>query len=103
MLAAGHAINALPQTATANINCRIFPGISVTEVEAKLKEVIGNNEIEIRLTYKPKSAPASPLREDVIDAVTKAVKKLNGDMPIIPYMSTGATDGRALRSAGIPT
>ena len=103
MLDAGHAENALPQSATANVNCRLFPGVTVADVEAALREVIGNDSIEIRAPASARSAPASPLREDVIDAITKAVHGAYPDLPVIPYMTTGATDGRALRAAGIPT
>jgi acetylornithine deacetylase/succinyl-diaminopimelate desuccinylase-like protein len=103
MLDAGHAENALPQSATANVNCRLFPGVTVADVEAALREVIGNDSIEIRAPASARSAPASPLREDVIDALTKAVHAAYPDLPVIPYMTTGATDGRALRAAGIPT
>lgn len=103
MLDAGHAVNALPQTAKANINCRIFPGIAVAEVHAKLKEVIGDDEVEVSMIGNPDSAPASALREDVVDAISKAVHATYPDIPIIPSMSTGATDGRTLRLAGIPT
>jgi acetylornithine deacetylase/succinyl-diaminopimelate desuccinylase-like protein len=103
MLEAGHAENALPQSATANVNCRLFPGVTVAEVEATLRSVIDNDDIEIQAPTSARSAPASPLREDVIDAITKAVRDAYPDLPIIPYMTTGATDGRALRAAGIPT
>jgi acetylornithine deacetylase/succinyl-diaminopimelate desuccinylase-like protein len=103
LLDAGHAENALPQTATANVNCRLFPGVTVADVAAKLRDVIGNDEIEVRAPATARSAPASPLREDVIDAITRAVHAAYPDLPIIPYMTTGATDGRALRAAGIPT
>jgi acetylornithine deacetylase/succinyl-diaminopimelate desuccinylase-like protein len=103
MLEAGHAENALPQSAAANVNCRLFPGVTVAEVQTTLSEVIGNAGIEVRAPTTARSAPASPLREDVIDAITKAVHDTYPDLPIIPYMTTGATDGRALRAAGIPT
>lgn len=103
MLDAGHAENALPQSAKANINCRLFPGTQVADVEARLRQAIGNDEIEIRIKGSPRSAPASRLREDVMDAIAKAVHASHPDIPIIPYMTTGATDGRALRAAGIPT
>ena len=103
MLDAGHAENALPQTAKANINCRLFPGVEVAAVRSRLEEVIGNDEIEVRVMGSPKSAPASALREDVLDAIGKAVHAVYPDLPIVPYMTTGATDGRALRAAGIPT
>ena len=103
MLNAGHAVNALPQSAKANINCRIFPGVSIAEVHAKLKEVIGDDEVEVLMIGNPDSAPASALREDVVDAISKAVHAIYPGIPIIPNMSTGATDGRTLRLAGIPT
>ena len=103
MLDAGHAENALPQSANANINCRLFPGAEVNKVQSKLREIISNQNIKIEISGNPKSAPASPLREDVMDAIRKTVNAEYGDIPIIPYMTTGATDGRALRTGGIPT
>ena len=103
MLDAGHAENALPQSANANINCRLFPGTEVSEVQTKLREIISNPNVKIEISGNPKSAPASPLREDVMDAIKKTVNAEHGDIPIIPYMTTGATDGRALRTGGIPT
>ncbi len=103
MVQAGHAENALPQSATANVNCRLFPGTDVNTVKAKLSDVIANDEIELRIKGTPRSAPASGLREDVLDAIAEAVHSVYPDLPIIPYMTTGATDGRALRAAGIPT
>jgi len=103
MLDAGHAENALPQSAEANINCRLFPGVKVNEVHNKLREIVSNKAIKIEVSGDPKSAPASPLREDVMAAIQKAVHTQFPDLPIIPYMTTGATDGRALRAGGIPT
>lgn len=103
MASAGHAENALPQKATANVNCRLFPGVSKEEIHQKLIELVDNSEIEVLPPEKFRSAPASPLREDVIDAIATAVHAENPDLPIIPYMTTGATDGRALRAVGIPT
>ena len=103
MLSAGHAENALPQSAEANINCRLFPGIEVSEIHNKLRDIISNKNIKIRISGNPKSAPASPLREDVMDALKTTVHAQFPDLPIIPYMTTGATDGRALRAGGIPT
>ena len=73
MLRAGHAENALPQSATATVNCRIFPGTSVAEVQRVLQDIIENNEIEFKLLDKPTESPISELRADVLAAVTKAV------------------------------
>ena len=103
MLDAGHAENALPQSATANVNCRLFPGVEVKDVQETLERVIENPEVSVNLKSKPRSAPASSLREDVMAAIREAVHAEYPDLQIIPYMTTGATDGRALRAAGIPT
>ena len=103
MLDAGHAENALPQSASANINCRLFPGTKVAEISSKLREIISNPNIKINVSGTPKSAPASPLKEEIMDALRKTVHAQYPDPPIIPYMTTGATDGRALRAGGIPT
>ncbi len=103
MLEAGHAENALPQSAKANVNCRLFPGETVADTVEMLTRVIDNDDVIISVKGTPRSAPASPLREDVIAAITNAVRDRYPDLPIIPYMTTGATDGRELRAAGIPT
>lgn len=103
MLDGGHAENALPQSATANVNCRLFPGVDIGDVEQRLRQAIADDSVRITIKGKPRSAPASALREDVMDAIAKAVHHAYPDLPIIPYMTTGATDGRALRAAGIPT
>ncbi len=103
MLSAGHAENALPQTAKANVNCRLFPGVKVADVHQVLKDVINDDQVEVAIIGDPESAPASALREDVVDAISKGVHSIYPGLPIIPSMSTGATDGRALRANGIPT
>ena len=103
MLNAGHAENALPQSAIANVNCRIFPGVAVGHVHQVLKDIIDDDDVEVIVKDDPRSAPASELREDVVDAISKAVHAVYPDLPIIPSMTTGATDGRELRANGIPT
>jgi len=103
MLRAGHAENALPQSATATINCRIFPGVEVDEVAAKLVEVSENSTIEIAVLNEPTASPASALREDVMFAVSRAVHATHPDIPIIPYMAAYGTDGKWTRIAGMPT
>ena len=103
MLSAGHAENALPQSATATVNCRIFPGVDVDDVRAKLMEVGGNEALEIETLDTPLASPASPLNEEVTAAVTKAIHKQHPDIPIIPYMAPYATDGKHMRLAGMPT
>ncbi|HYD72661.1 MAG TPA: M20/M25/M40 family metallo-hydrolase [Candidatus Binatia bacterium] len=102
MLSGGHADNALPQNASVTVNCRIFPGVSVEQIQTELQGVVGD-----RVTVAPLdtyySSEASPLRQDVIDAVTAAVRASYPDMSVVPAMSAGATDGVFYRAAGIPT
>lgn len=103
MLSAGHAENALPQSATATVNCRIFPGIPVATIEETLKDVVDNDAIEFALLDEPTESPISELREDVASAVASAVHSRYPDVQIIPYMESGGTDGMHFRRAGIPT
>ena len=105
-LAGGHAYNALPQTATANVNCRMAPTSSVDAVRATLTRVIADTGIKITFTTGqrpdfPTSVP--PIEPAVLAATTELTKKMWGDIPVVPTMSTGATDGHYLRAAGIPT
>ena len=102
-LAGGHAPNALPQRATANVNCRVFPGVPVAAVQKTLQDVVADPRVAI--TYDAAAtqvAPASPLRKDVIGAVTKAVHARYPKLAISPVMSPGATDARDFRARGVP-
>jgi len=103
MLEAGHAENALPQSATATVNCRIFPGVRAVDIEKKLKQVVGNEAIEFSVLYEATESPISELREDVAAAVSSAVHGRYPDVQILPYMASGGTDGMHFRRAGIPT
>ena len=100
MLAGGHAENALPQKAEANVNCRIFPGVKVEAVRQQLQALAGP-DVTVTVDASPESEP-SPLRADIVDAYRAAVATRFKDAPIIPLMSAGATDGAYLRNAGIP-
>lgn len=102
MLAGGHAENALPQTATATVNCRIFPGVAADDVEAKLLEVMNIEGVEVERLNEVHPSDPSPLTPEVMGPVTALVEKHFGGVPIIPTMSTGATDGLYLRNVGIP-
>jgi acetylornithine deacetylase/succinyl-diaminopimelate desuccinylase-like protein len=102
MLRAGHAENALPQSATATVNCRIFPGVKIGDVKARLQELVGP-AVAIETLGKPAASDASPLRPDVLEAVTKAVHARHPGVPVTPYQESGATDGRHFRAVGIPT
>lgn len=106
MLDAGHARNALPQRAQANVNCRMFPGESVEKVRAQIAERLGDPTISVtpRASENPQTpAPPPPLSPLVYGtAVTLATKHFPG-IPLIPTMAVGATDGRYLNAAGMPT
>lgn len=104
-LAAGHADNALPQTATANINCRIVPTSTAAEVQAALERVIGDAGVKVatRVRGERYGAKPSPVHPELMSATTALTKRLFDNVPVIPTMSTGATDGRFLRAEGIPT
>lgn len=103
MLRGGHAENALPQTATATVNCRIFPGVEVGEVEATLRDVVGNPAVRIRVLDDPVASPASPIREDVMEALAAGVERIHPGTPLVPYMAPYGTDGLHIRRGGIPT
>mgnify|MGYP005623589775 FL=1 len=103
MLRGGHAENALPQSATATINCRIFPGTGVKNTLDQLKKTISNDTIEFTMLGVPTETDASPLREDVISALQKAIDIKYPGLQIIPSMSSGGTDGMHFRAAGIPS
>jgi len=103
MLQAGHAENALPQSATATVNCRVFPGIPVAEIEAVLRQVVDNDAAEFKQLGEATESPISELRPDVVAAVGKAVHARYPGLNVIAYMSSGGTDGMHFRNAGIPT
>lgn len=102
MLEGGHADNALPQRAAVTVNCRIFPGVAIAKVQAQLQRLAGR-KIEIAPLDSYTSSDASPLRKDVLKAVSAAVHKRYPGLRIVPSMSAGATDGVFFRAAGIPT
>jgi acetylornithine deacetylase/succinyl-diaminopimelate desuccinylase-like protein len=103
MLDAGHAENALPQRASAVVNCRIFPGTPVEKVKATLAEIIANSGIMIETMGNPVESPVSEPRADVTAAIAKSVHTRYPGLPITPYQESGGTDGVVYRSAGIPT
>jgi acetylornithine deacetylase/succinyl-diaminopimelate desuccinylase-like protein len=103
MLRAGHAENALPQSATATVNCRIFPGVEVADVEAELRRVVANPAVGFRTLADPLASPASPIRDDILEVLAAGVERIHPGTPIIPYMAPYGTDGLHIRRAGIPT
>ena len=101
-LFAGHADNALPQIATALINCRIFPGVDPNQVQADLTAIVADPTVAVTRNDAYVSSIVSPLRPDVVAAFERAVHALHPGVAITPEMSTGATDARPFRVAGIP-
>lgn len=103
MLRGGHAENALAENATVTVNCRVFPGVSVAEVETMLKQAVDNPAIEFKTLGNPVSSPMSPIRDDVVKLVAAAMNEEYADIPIVPLMAPYGTDGVHFRRAGIPT
>ena len=102
MLAAGHAENALPQSARATVNCRILPGEPPEEVAATLQRLAGDDRITLRTVYTPIPSPPSPLTPAIMRPLERLVAAQFPGVPIVPIMEAGATDGLFLRNAGIP-
>lgn len=102
MLRGGHAENALPQSATATINCRVMPGTEVESVRTTLARVMADSTIAIKLTYPPTPSGASPLMPEVMATVERLAEEYWPKALVVPGMSNGATDGLYLRNAGVP-
>jgi acetylornithine deacetylase/succinyl-diaminopimelate desuccinylase-like protein len=105
-LAGGHAYNALPQSASANVNCRVVPTSNADEVIAAIARAV--NDTGIKITYTLASTPKfgrapTPVDPQLLDAATDLTTRMWGNIPVIPTMATGASDGAYLRGAGIPT
>ncbi len=103
MLQAGNAPNALPQNATATVNCRILPGTKVADVQATIATAIANPAIKVTLQGEAVESPVSPIRPDVTAALQKALSTTYPGATLAPVMSSGGTEGREYRRAGIPT
>jgi acetylornithine deacetylase/succinyl-diaminopimelate desuccinylase-like protein len=103
LLEAGHAQNALPQRASAVVNCRIFPGIQPEVVRLALVAAIGNEAVRVETMANPQLSPVSEPRADVTAAITASIHARTPGVAISPYLESGGTDGLIYRSAGIPT
>jgi len=101
-LDAGHADNALPQRATATVNCRILPGVDPASVQATLAEVVNDERVRIAPVNEPTPSPPSPLTEEVMAPIQEITEAMWPGVKVVPNMSTGATDGLFFRNAGIP-
>ena len=103
MMEAGHAENALPQSARATVNCRILPGEPAAEVTATLERLAADDRIALRTVYAPIPSPPSPITSAIMGPIERLVAEQFPNVPIVPVMEAGATDGLFLRNAGIPT
>jgi acetylornithine deacetylase/succinyl-diaminopimelate desuccinylase-like protein len=103
MLQAGHAFNALPQDAQATVNCRVLPGEPLENVQKTLNGVVDDKQIFVTQTWAAPYSKPSALNPEILSAVQKVTAELWPGIPVIPTMSSGATDGSFLRNAGIPT
>ena len=103
MVHAGHAPNALPQRATANVNCRILPGVAVAEVQAQLEQVFADSGIKVTPVGDADPSTPPPLNEAVLGPARKVAATIWPGVLLIPAVATGATDGRFTNAAGTPT
>jgi acetylornithine deacetylase/succinyl-diaminopimelate desuccinylase-like protein len=103
MLSAGHAENALPQLATATVNCRLLPVDKPEDIRRTLEQVLADPKITVTEMNQPASTPYTPIDPQVMAAVTASTNKFWPGLPVVPAMETGATDGSRMIRAGIPT
>ena len=103
MLQGGHAVNALPQLATAKVNCRVMPGEPIEEIKATLVRVLADDQITVTQEGQAVLSEPSKLSEGIVGAIEKLSHETWPDAVVVPTMSAGATDGSYLRNAGIPT
>jgi carboxypeptidase PM20D1 len=104
MINGGHALNALPQRATANINCRIFPGHKPAAIMTELQRVAAEPAVQFKdVSEGAVPNDASPLRPDFVAAVTKAMAPIYPGVPIFPGMSAGASDSMWFRYHNVPS
>ena len=102
MLSGGHAENALPQSAQVNVNCRMLPDENPDHVMATLRAVVADTLVAITCTNASSLSPRSPIRKDVMEALDRLTASMWPGVIVVPYMSSGASDGKFLRAAGIP-
>ena len=102
-LEGGHATNALPQLAAANVNCRLLPDDTVERVVAELTKLVADDQVKITITVSEGASPASPLRTDITKAFDRITDIMWPGVITVPTMAVGGSDGRYLRTGGIPT
>jgi acetylornithine deacetylase/succinyl-diaminopimelate desuccinylase-like protein len=101
-LSGGHASNALPQLAEANVNCRLYPTASPDSVRAAFERLIGDTTVHVLIRTQRPPTPIMPIPAELLQPVTQLTKEMFGDIPVIPLMATGATDSRFFRARGVP-
>jgi acetylornithine deacetylase/succinyl-diaminopimelate desuccinylase-like protein len=101
-LEGGHANNALPQTAAANVNCRMLPQDSLENVQSTLKRVLADDRISVSIVGEAVPAPASPVNPEIVRKLEALGRRLYGGLPVVTVMDNGASDSKYLRIAGIP-
>src|ERR1035438_113589 len=101
-LPAGHAQNALPQLATAVVNCRLLPVDKAADIKRTLEQVLADSKITLTEMNQPVTTPYTPIDPKVMAAVTASTNKFWPGLPVVPAMETGATDGTRMIRAGIP-
>jgi acetylornithine deacetylase/succinyl-diaminopimelate desuccinylase-like protein len=102
LLDGGHASNALPQRATATVNCRMLPDEDPANVQRSLQRAAGTG-VTVTLGGNPTNSPPSPLTPEIVEAIDRVTREMWPGVPVVPTMATGATDGLRLRNSGIPT
>jgi acetylornithine deacetylase/succinyl-diaminopimelate desuccinylase-like protein len=106
MISAGHAPNALPQRATATVNCRIFPGVSRDAVRQTLIDLIKDPAVSVtrlKVARTESDGPAPKLTRQIMGPIEQVAAQMWPGVPMVPVLQAGATDGRALSAGGIPT
>jgi acetylornithine deacetylase/succinyl-diaminopimelate desuccinylase-like protein len=104
LLEAGHATNALPQRARANVNCRIFPGVDREDVRRKLEELAADGAVKVTtLHIRNENPPVPPLTPAIMGPIHKLARKYFPGVPVVPLLQAGATDGAFFNAVGIPT
>jgi acetylornithine deacetylase/succinyl-diaminopimelate desuccinylase-like protein len=102
-LDAGHADNALPQRATATLSCRVMQSMTPEQVKERLEAAIGDPQVAVTIVRRRNPSPAPELTDEIMAPVRAMAAKLWPGVPVAPVMLAGATDGRFLMNAGIPT
>jgi acetylornithine deacetylase/succinyl-diaminopimelate desuccinylase-like protein len=103
MLEGGHASNALPQRARATVNCRVLPDETPEYVQGVLTKLVADTGVHVVPRGQARNSPPSPLTPALMGEIERITKEMWPGVPVIPTMSTGATDGVSLRNGGIPT